>query len=87
MSLTTLLIANLILAAQPVDASRAGSPSVLELPNCLVSLIDDVDLPAQEAGVLQEMVAKDNFRAKAGDVLGKVDETETLFRQRALKFN
>jgi multidrug efflux pump subunit AcrA (membrane-fusion protein) len=86
MSLTALLIANLILAAQPAEASRAPSASLLELPNCLVSLIDDIDLPAQEAGVLQEMAAKEGLKAKAGDVLGKVDETETLLRQKAAKF-
>jgi macrolide-specific efflux system membrane fusion protein len=86
MSFTAVLIANLVLAAQPSVPGRAANPEVLELPNCLVSLIGDVDLPAQEAGVLQEIVAKENFLAKAGDVLGKVDETETLLRQKAAKF-
>ena len=86
MNMTMLLIANLILAAQPADLGRAPNAAVLELPNCLVSLIDEVSLPAQEAGVLQELVAKEGLRAKAGDVLGKVDETETLLRQKAAKF-
>ena len=86
MNITILLIANLILAAQPSSPSRAPNASVLELPNCLVSLIDEVRLPAQEAGVLQEIVAKEGVRAKTGDVLGKVDETETLLRQKAAKF-
>lgn len=86
MNITMLLIANLILAAQPAAPGRAPNATVLELPNCLISLIDEVSLPAQEAGVLQELVAKEGFRAKAGDVLGKVDETETLLRQKAAKF-
>jgi multidrug efflux pump subunit AcrA (membrane-fusion protein) len=75
-----------MLAAQPAGASAATDKSVVRLPTCLVSLIDDVDLPAQEAGVLKELIAKPGLQAKAGDVLGKVDETETLVRQKAAKF-
>jgi len=86
MNVTLLLIANLILAAQPAAAGRAADPAVLELPTCLVSLIDQVSLPAQEAGVLQEVVAKEGLRFKSGEVLGKVDETETLLRQKAAQF-
>ena len=86
MCVTLLFIANLMLAAQPAGASVAPDKSVVRLPNCLVSLIDDVDLPAQEAGVLQELIAKPGLQAKAGEVLGKVDETETLVRQKAAKF-
>ena len=86
MNMTMLLIANLILAAQPADPGRAPNAAVLELPSCLVSLIDEVSLPAQEAGVLQEIVAKEGLRFKTGEVLGKVDETETLLRQKAAKF-
>ncbi len=67
-------------------APAAPDKSVHRLPNCLVSLLDDVELPAQEAGVLLELIAKPGLQAKAGDVLGKVDETETLVRQKAAKF-
>lgn len=86
MNMTAILIANLILAAQPAESGRGSSVSVLELPTCLISPIDDVSLPAQEAGVLQELPAREGHRAKTGDVLGKVEETETLLRQRASQF-
>ena len=86
MNMTMLLIANLILTAQPADPGRASNAAVLELPSCLISLIDEVSLPAEEAGVLQEIVAKEGLRFKTGEVLGKVDETETLLRQKAAKF-
>lgn len=86
MHITALLIANLVLAAQPAAPPRSADPAILELPNCLISLIDNVDLPAQESGVLHELIAKEGLRAKAGDVLGKVDETETLLRQKAAKY-
>ena len=91
MCLTTLLIANVILAAQPAASSATSSKTTIVLPNCLVSLIDDVDLPARfpegqrAGGVLQELKAKEGLRAKPGDVLAKVDETETLVRQKAAK--
>jgi multidrug efflux pump subunit AcrA (membrane-fusion protein) len=86
MNVTMLLIANLILAAQPSSPGRAANAAALELPSCLVSLIDEVSLPAQEKGVLQDLVAKEGVRFKKGEVLGKVDETETLVRQKASKF-
>lgn len=86
MNMTALWIANLILAAQPAAADRGTPATVLELPSCLISLIDDVSLPAQEAGVLQELIAKEGYRAKEGEVLAKVDETETVLRQKAAKF-
>jgi multidrug resistance efflux pump len=86
MQMTVFLIANLILGAQPAAADRDASATVLELPSCLISLIDDVSLPAQEAGVLQEMTATEGTRATKGEILGKVDETETLVRQKAAKF-
>jgi len=85
MNMTVLLMANLILAAQPADLGSGTSASVLELPSCLISLIDDVNIPAQEAGVLQEMPAREGHRAKARDVLGNVEETETRLRQKAAK--
>jgi multidrug efflux pump subunit AcrA (membrane-fusion protein) len=86
MSMTLLLIGNLILAAQPSADGRAADPTVLELPACLVSLIDEISLPAEEAGVLQDIVAKEGLQFKTGEVLGKVDETQTLLRQKAAKF-
>lgn len=86
MQMTAFLLANLILGAQPAAADRGASATVLELPSCLISLIDDVSLPAQEAGVLQEMTATEGTRATEGEILGKVDETETLVRQKAAKF-
>ncbi len=85
MCVTALLIAELLLTAQPVGAQDSASSSTLTLPNCLVSLIDEVDLPAQETGVLQELIAKAGMQAKAGDVLGKIDETETLVKKKAAK--
>lgn len=85
MCLTTLLIANVILAAQPAAPSAAASKTTIQLPNCLVSLIDAVEVPAQRAGVLQELKAKEGLRGKRGDVLGKVEESETLVKQKAAK--
>lgn len=86
MNMTMLLIVNLILTAQPAAPGRVSNAAVLELPSCLISLIDEVSLPAEEAGVLQEIVAKEGLRFKTGEVLGKVDETVTLVRQKAAKF-
>jgi multidrug efflux pump subunit AcrA (membrane-fusion protein) len=90
MCLTTLWIANVILAAQPAPSPATANQTSIALPNCLVSLIDDVDLPARlpdqrSGGVLQELTAKEGLRVKTGDVLAKVDETETIVKQKAAK--
>ncbi len=87
MCVTTLLIANLLLAAQPAGAVRQlGSSSTLRLPNCLVSLIDDVDLPAQEAGVLQELIAKGGCWPRRETCWARSTKRRRLVRQKAAKF-
>ncbi|REJ70678.1 MAG: HlyD family efflux transporter periplasmic adaptor subunit [Planctomycetota bacterium] len=53
--------------------------------NCLVSAIDDVDVPAKEAGVLTELPARPGQQVSEGEVLGKIDDERALLaRQLAL---
>lgn len=44
------------------------------MPNCLVMLIDEAEIPAQEAGVLAEIKVREGATVKAGDLLARIDD-------------
>lgn len=48
--------------------------AALKLTDCLVSLIDDVDVPAERAGVLRSLAVKEGDYVAAEAILGQVDE-------------
>jgi macrolide-specific efflux system membrane fusion protein len=88
MSNCTLFILSLALAGQPFDSQYGSSPDedTVLVKNCLVSQIDHVQLPAQKAGTLTELSVEEGDLVKQGDVLGTIDETETMIRRKAAKF-
>jgi multidrug efflux pump subunit AcrA (membrane-fusion protein) len=59
------------------------SNSVAELKHCVVMLIDHVQLPAQQTGVLRELIAKDGMIVKKDDLLGRIDDQDALLRKKA----
>lgn len=70
------------IAAQPAADVRRGTGQA-RLEKCVVSMIDHVQLPAQLAGVLIELTAKEGVIVRQGDVLARVDDTETKVRLKA----
>ena len=56
-------------------AAGEPSPSEARLEHCLVSLIDDVQIPAQEAGVLVELDVHAGQPVKTGDKLTSLNDT------------
>jgi multidrug efflux pump subunit AcrA (membrane-fusion protein) len=44
------------------------------LPDCLVSLADEVAVPAQEAGVLMKIPVRDGQQVTKGDLLAQIDD-------------
>jgi len=52
------------------------------LKHCLVSLIEEVQLPGREPGVLAAVDAKEGMQVKAGDVLGRIDDSEAVVQKR-----
>ncbi|MCE9607589.1 MAG: HlyD family efflux transporter periplasmic adaptor subunit [Planctomycetia bacterium] len=49
-------------------------PTTLRLEHCLVSLIDDVEVPAERAGVLRSIAVKEGDYVALDAVLGRIDE-------------
>lgn len=60
-------IAGIMLAA-PVAAETVTRP-------CRISLIDEAHVPAQEQGLLTEMVARDGQQVEEGEVIARIDDT------------
>jgi macrolide-specific efflux system membrane fusion protein len=51
-----------------------GAPGKAEVPHCLVSLIEEVQIPAQEAGVLSELKAQEGDQVETGALLAQIDD-------------
>lgn len=61
------------------------APSVeLRLPNVVLTLIDQVDVPAREAGMLLTTTVKEGETVEEGKLLGRIDDAEAqVLRARA----
>jgi multidrug efflux pump subunit AcrA (membrane-fusion protein) len=58
------------------------SSNRIEVENALVSLIDDVQVPAQEAGRLMKVLVKGGEIIEEGDLLAEIDNRDTLAKQK-----
>ena len=64
-----------LLAMAPVWAAAEE----IKVAGALVKLIDQLDVPAREAGTIVELVVREGSRVKLGDALVRVDDTEARF--------
>lgn len=55
--------------------SAVGSAESVTARDCLISLIDEAQVPAQEDGVLMEVLAQDGQQVEAGEVIARIDDT------------
>jgi len=61
----------------------AGDSSHSRLSHCLVSLVDEVQVPAQEPGVIISLDVHEGMQVTAGAVLGYVDDSQPRMQRRA----
>jgi multidrug resistance efflux pump len=85
------LLAAVLLAGQngltpDGPGTQANSSSYDSFDRCLVSLIDRVELPAEEAGVLTRLEVQEGMLIQTGQVLGTVDDSETLIKKKAAEY-
>jgi len=69
----------LVFMALALSGQLRGQPSRATEPtmeDCLVTLIEDVDVPSQEAGVLVELNAKEGQQVVMGEALGRIDDSQ-----------
>jgi len=72
MRLYDLLLSGLLLVSTGAVLRAADS---VTLPNCLISLDEEVQVPAQEAGMLTEIPVREGQQVAVGDLLAQVDDT------------
>jgi multidrug efflux pump subunit AcrA (membrane-fusion protein) len=65
-------------AADGASSPASSSTSSLIVPRCLVSLIEEARVPAQEAGVLTALEVREGQPVSVGEVLGQIDPTQAL---------
>ncbi len=82
-SLVTLGTILALTAAQPGAArTQAGSQTI---SHCLVTLIEEAQVPAEEAGVLINVVAEEGQQVRNGDPLARIDDSRALMQHRVSK--
>lgn len=85
MCTTALLAASVLLAAQPAGEGITTG-RYARLSHCVVSLIDHVELPAQEEGILKELNVKEGELVKADQIVGKIEDADAQARKKATEF-
>src|SRR3954464_616720 len=66
-----------VLAEQP--ATQPGNPVI----HGVVRVADQIKLPAKEPGVLVQLAVKEGTQVKAGQVIGKIDDSEPQMKKAA----
>jgi macrolide-specific efflux system membrane fusion protein len=57
------------------DNDPRTPPRVIQIRSAVVTLIEEVDVPAQETGILAEMNVREGQLIQQGELLGKIDDT------------
>jgi multidrug resistance efflux pump len=82
MNATAALLASVILvAAQPAKQPNAQNVMDKRLDKFVVTLIEDVQVPAREPGVLVALDAKKGQLVNKDDVLGRIDDSDAQIRK------
>ena len=63
--------------------SRAPAKTGISVTGALVTAIDDVEVPAQEAGPVADIAVGRGEEVKAGTILGKIDDTDAQLKHEA----
>jgi macrolide-specific efflux system membrane fusion protein len=70
-------------ASAPIEKSPPPRRDFVMLPDCLVSVIEDIDISAQEDGLLTYVEAREGMHVKKGLQLAQVDDREARARHSA----
>lgn len=77
LAVVALAVVSLAVALGAAPKERAGDPAgQARLARCLVSLIDDVEVPAAEAGQLVSFEAREGLEVEAGGLLARIDDEQ-----------
>jgi macrolide-specific efflux system membrane fusion protein len=82
MAFTMLLSAVVLCGAAPTKS--AGATHLV--PHCLISIINEAQVPAKEAGVVTEIKAKEGQQVEAGALLAQLDDLDAQATLRVAQF-
>ncbi|WP_197442469.1 efflux RND transporter periplasmic adaptor subunit [Lignipirellula cremea] len=63
-------------------AEPATAPADVVIEHCLVSLIEQAQVPAEEAGSLRQILVAEGARIKKGQLLAQIDDRQALAQQK-----
>jgi len=69
--------------SQPITGASELTQDSIPLRSCQVSLIDDIDVPAKESGVLTDLPVREGSLVTEGDVIAKVDQRIAILQEKA----
>ncbi|MDY0171105.1 MAG: efflux RND transporter periplasmic adaptor subunit [Thermoguttaceae bacterium] len=76
-----------LLLATALPGQRAAAPAEQAvLRNCYVTQIEEVQVPAQEPGVLVKVEVREGDAVQAGQLLAQIDDIQARMQQRVAQF-
>src|SRR5882724_4697958 len=81
--LATAIVAFAGISAADSHRAMASDPV---LSGCFVKTQDDIKLAGKEAGVLTQLNVKEGSQVQAGDVLGKIDDSQPQLQKEAAQY-
>lgn len=78
------IVLSVVMGGAPANSGTPPAPTgpSVTLPRCLVSLLQQAQVPSEEAGKLQKIGVREGQQVSAGDLLGQVDATQAEIDQR-----
>ena len=77
------LIAAWVVTAPPATADHSVSSAQAVIPHCQVALLDDVDVPAQEAGAMTAVNVKAGDLVQPDQLLAQIDDRQAVLQKEA----
>jgi len=86
MQFSLLLVAAILSQAGESRSQAKASAGVLTLSHCLISLAEEAQVPAKEAGALTRVMVVAGQQVAAGQQLAQVDDSRPLMENKAAQF-
>lgn len=83
--MTAILLILLIATALPAQRTAAAAEQAV-LRNCYITQIEEVQIAAQEPGVLMKVEVREGDTVQAGQLLAQIDDIQAQMQQRVAQF-